>query len=397
MIGERELVRRVVESRTFARAPRVRELFQYIADHTYASEWEALSEQQIGARVFSRAEAYNPGDDNIVRVSVRQLRSKLKEYFESEGLDQETIIEIPKGAYRLTFTQRTAIAKQSSPAPPPRKKGPPLRLAVVILSVLCVVLLVVVLRQRAEPNGPASAFAEIFQPYSSAQILFVLTDASLMLVRPSLGRTPKPQEYVSATFWDGVEKSLESSAPGKFERNLRQRRITSIADVMILTQLLQQHPLLGRHIEVRHAKDLNVRDLSNRPVIITGGEQSNPWSALFEHHLNFRLENDSVVNRSPQPGELATYGPVTKDRQWSRIFFGRNLEGVPLLLLIAGLDYEGTEGAGEFLLRPTASSEIRRAIRIAEGQPLPSFELILESQSLGGTARSTRIMAARAH
>lgn len=390
---ERELVRLVMESRTFARAPRLRELFHYIADRSDASEWEALSEQQIGARVFGRAEAYNPGEDNIVRASVRQLRSKLKEYFESEGRDRETVVEIPKGSYRLVFIPRSITAHL--PPPPQGKKA--MQIAVALLALLALILAAIVVRRGTASVSPPSALTELFPPNSQERILFVLTDAALMLVRPSLVAPPSPQEYASATFWESIDKSLASSASGKFERDLQGRRITSIADVMILTKLLQRHPDLGRRIEVRHARDLSARDLSGRALVITGGEQSNPWAALFEPHMNFRLQEGHVINRSPESGEPGNYGPSTKERQWARIFFGRNIEGVPLLLLIAGLDYQGTEGAGEFLLKPTASSEIRVALHIGERQPLPSFELLLEAGSLAGTARSTRIVGARAY
>jgi hypothetical protein len=49
--------------------------------------------------VFGRKADYSPGEDNIVRVEVRQLRKRLEEYFATQGKDEPVVILIPKGAY----------------------------------------------------------------------------------------------------------------------------------------------------------------------------------------------------------------------------------------------------------------------------------------------------------
>ena len=104
---KQELVERVARSRSFGRAPRLRELLLYITHEALEGRPEELSELRIGVRVFGRPESYNPADDNIVRVSARQLRSKLKEYFESEGRDESLVLDgrADTSAPRKTPTQ----------------------------------------------------------------------------------------------------------------------------------------------------------------------------------------------------------------------------------------------------------------------------------------------------
>jgi serine/threonine-protein kinase len=46
--------------------------------------------------------------DPIVRVEARRLRSKLKTYYDTEGLSDELIIEFPKGTYAPVFRNRSA-------------------------------------------------------------------------------------------------------------------------------------------------------------------------------------------------------------------------------------------------------------------------------------------------
>ena len=400
-----ELVQKVADSHSFARAPRLRELFLYIAEQALAGHLEELSEQQIGIRVFGRPEAYNPAEDNIVRVSARQLRMKLKEYFETEGRDLNMTIDIPKGGYLPVFEMRSVISElvpiiptavgESTPVGGGRQRG--LWLAVVALGGICLVLLALLLRPKAAvPGDPKGIWTEMFGT-SNGRIMFVLTDSALMVTSPLMKGPPGLEQYVSGDYLQEVEKQLDSATAKEIGRNLRPRRITSIADVMILTRLVQSHPELARRIEVRHAKDMHARDFSNGSFIMTGGPRSNPWASLFESGLNFHFSGGSVINENPRPNESAVYGPFSKERQWSRIFFGRNIGGAQAVVLIAGLEYEGTEGGGDFLLRPTALQEIRAILGLGERQPLPSFELLLETTTLGGTARATKIAAARSH
>ena len=67
------------------RSARLREFLLYIVRYELEGKTGEISEQNIGERVFARRENYSPVDDNIVRVSARQLRLKLKEFYDSDG------------------------------------------------------------------------------------------------------------------------------------------------------------------------------------------------------------------------------------------------------------------------------------------------------------------------
>ena len=176
---------------------------------------------------------------------------------------------------------------------------------------------------------------------------------------------------------------------------MAQRQITSLADVGVLTKLLQGYPSAARRIEIRHAKHARARDLKSGNLIVTGSKVSNPWGGLFDSALNFQFDKAKIVNRQPLPGEAPVYELDTG--HWSRIALLNNLSGAGSVLLIAGISFEGTEGAGEFLLRPESLAEVRRLLALAPSDPLPPFELVLKSQATEGTAYSSRIVAWRRH
>src|SRR5688500_18143243 len=97
------LVRRIVASRLFQKSTRQKSFLLYIAECTVENRLEDTTEQAIGHHVFGRTDDYAPAEDNVVRVTARQLRLKLREYFEGEGQSEPVLVEIPKGGYIPVF------------------------------------------------------------------------------------------------------------------------------------------------------------------------------------------------------------------------------------------------------------------------------------------------------
>src|SRR5579863_8299602 len=91
-------------------------LLRYLGDHSLDSPGAPLKEYQIATEVFGRPADFDPRLDSTVRVQTGRLRSKLAEYYAGEGVPDRLVIEIPKGAYSLTYHQRPAA---EAPSPPP--------------------------------------------------------------------------------------------------------------------------------------------------------------------------------------------------------------------------------------------------------------------------------------
>ncbi len=100
------LAQRIVSSRPFARAPQLREFLLFVTSRTLAARQSEINELEIGRTVLGRRAAFNPQEDNIVRVQARHLRTKLDEYFQTEGRDEPLVVTIPKGTYVPCFKTR---------------------------------------------------------------------------------------------------------------------------------------------------------------------------------------------------------------------------------------------------------------------------------------------------
>jgi hypothetical protein len=81
----------------------LQQLLRYLAQKTSDPSPEPLKEYTIGVEALGRPLDFDPKVDPIVRVQIHRLRQKLKEYYDSDGLHDSIVIEIPKGQYLPIF------------------------------------------------------------------------------------------------------------------------------------------------------------------------------------------------------------------------------------------------------------------------------------------------------
>src|SRR5580658_3298916 len=81
-------------------------LLRYLAEHSLADHPASVKEYQIATEVFGRSAHFDPQADSTVRVQVGRLRTKLSEYYSTEGVEDPILVELPKGSYSLLFHDR---------------------------------------------------------------------------------------------------------------------------------------------------------------------------------------------------------------------------------------------------------------------------------------------------
>ena len=108
-----EQLNRILTSRTFRQADRLKRFLTFIVDETIHGRGERLKEFVVGVEVFGKPESFDPRNDPIVRVQARRLRNQLTRYYREEGHDDPMVIELPKGGY-------TPIFRASKPGPAKR-------------------------------------------------------------------------------------------------------------------------------------------------------------------------------------------------------------------------------------------------------------------------------------
>ena len=412
---------RICESALFRRSPRLREMLSYIVECGLGHRTEDLTELRIAENVFGRHD-YNSSEDNIVRVSARQLRSKIAEYYAGEGQSDPFRLDVPKGGYLPVFhkreeaSNRTELEILSHPDVGALRlwRASAAQIAIALSLLLLVTALTVLLLQSWKENRELQASLTsslprtLFEPFvadSKQRINIVVTDSALGLYEALSHSYVSLEDYTDYQY---------QSAPGimavvrqggsSFMDLLRTRQICSLADFRITSLIFQTYPQQARRISVHHARNMHARDFdSDDNFVVMGSVRSNPWGSLFNASLNFRLSSGygshCFENRQPRPGEQPAYcsenAAAEQGTDYAQIVVTRNGNRKGRFLLIGGLDMEATEAAGDFFLNSESVGPVLAALHARSINDLQGYELLLRNYSVGGTGRSAQLLAAR--
>ena len=102
---------KVLGSRAFASAERMRRLLQFVVRQSLRAPDEPLKEIIIGSELYTSNGDFDPRLSAVVRVDATRLRAKLREYYTSEGAADSLIIDLPKGSYTPAFRWAAAQPK----------------------------------------------------------------------------------------------------------------------------------------------------------------------------------------------------------------------------------------------------------------------------------------------
>ena len=410
-----QLVQRIVSSPPFHKSGRLRDLFLYITDQTIRGFAHELTEQHIGEAVFHKATGYSPLEDSSVRVHARQLRLKLHEYFDGVGREEALVVEIPKGAYTPIFRPAKAQLPSALPAQIEpvatrfRRATVPWTLCGV-LAVVCAMLLLLLRFDRSASvpaGGPAWPFSQVFD--TRHKTIIVVADGNYGMWRILTGQRGSLEQYLNRDLAQKSATPKFGQAGSDFADYISDSTLTSFADVAGAVSLVKVAGPFQDLVSVRSAKDLRIRDLDHDNYVFIGSPASNPWVSLFQERLNFR-ESEAAVGRSvkaflntnPLPGEPAQYQGLrwtgSEGDDYATIALVPNMTRDGSVLILQGLQQEGTEAAGRFLLEAENRRQLQRSLGIPVSDRIAEniwFEALIRSRTVSGAPNSTTLVAVR--
>jgi len=395
----RALVEQLQASQTLQRSPRLRELLAYLATATLEGDAGGLKESAVGCAVYGRPAGYNTNDDNVVRMGVSQLRRKLAEYFAGEGQTDPIQVDIPKGQYALVFRMTVAEAAESSPTAVPLLESIPRRLlAMAAAATLCAAALSFGAGWAARHTAVSPTPAPFWEAAigDGAATLFVSEDVDFLATVAATHQTPSLEAYA-----DGRESALGASG------TVRHSPVpaTTQLSLRIATRLAAHQPERFGRVRFVPSREMRLQDFKDKNVILVGSPRACPWLSLFENTLNFQFEHDPVRlvsgfrNRSPQPGESASYQATASNgvggKVYSSVALLPNLTRTGRVLILMGARAEGTAAAGEAVTTPRILETILQAVGYSGAGPLPYFEALLESRVIGNSTAAPQVVAVR--
>ncbi|MGI9537185.1 MAG: hypothetical protein ACR2PB_08940 [Desulfocapsaceae bacterium] len=112
-------LKKILNSAAFKGATKLKQFLGYVVEKYCDGSADDIKQYNIGVEAFSLKQDFDPQQDPIVRIMAGKVRRRLAEYYSSEGIDDELLVEIPKGSYVPKITNKklttgNAVEKLSS-------------------------------------------------------------------------------------------------------------------------------------------------------------------------------------------------------------------------------------------------------------------------------------------
>jgi len=403
-----QLIERIVASPPFQKSARLRDLLCFLAERTIHGQAQDLSEHRIGSAVFGKAQDYSVVEDSSVRVHVRQLRLKLHEYFDGEGRAESVVVEIPKGAYTTLFRN----AGHEAVAEPVASRTGHISWVQILPWALATIFLITTLAAwfRRPPVAPPPPWplAALFDS-SNHPVQVVVADINYGMMRLVDERPVTLEQYLSPSYRSGAAftNPHPTARDVRVNKYLSGSLLTSYADVVVVDTLMRLSGNSSDRLAVRSARELRPRDLEQGAFVFIGSPSSNPWVSYFQDKLNFQ-EREGVVgeslkffqNQHPKPGEQATYQGLaftgSSGEDYATISLLPLANGRGSVLILQGLQQEGTEAAGLFVAEAGNRQKLQEALGFSGSPTQPVyFEALIRTQAVAGAPNATSIVATR--
>ena len=387
---KREQLQRVLHSRVFNGSEILATLLQYLVSQSFEEPDIQPKEYTIALEVFKRGSEFDPRTNSIVRVHAKRLRTKLQEYYETEGKSDPVFIDLPKGHYRVTFsympskpasslsTKAPAEALASLEAAKPQAEFHPRDVKAdftrsVLISLLVILSIAVGLlafsnislqsrNQPATPPRMEASYETVWAPFlkSEGPTLLVLSNPAVFrfLNNSDSEVTGKQAAQILPEQAQLLAETLKDKLVMKQGRPIRlvlsTSSYTGIGEAIGLYHVTGLFQSVGKEIRLKQSRTVTAEDLKKHNVILLGSAWVNDWVEKLpvKEDLVYTV-NASILNHAPLPGEKSEYVPKYNEQtgeveeDYAIITVKPGVTDELRLMILAGLLSEGTQAAAE--------------------------------------------------
>jgi hypothetical protein len=384
-------------------------LLRYLANQSLDHPGASPKEYQIATEVFGRQEDFDPHVDSMVRVQAGRLRTKLAEYYASEGTDDQIMVELPKGTYALTFHQRphgaprNHVGTSHEASNNLEANSRTSRAWIVTVVALSVVLAAVVAlatdrfltrktaeaRLTSDTSDVPVAFHVFWRGFlTGPQEPWVIFSNAAFVGRPYIGmryyNRAKDSGAVITDFYTGVGEVLAVHAlDGVFGR-------------------------LRQQIRVKRGSLFSLDDAKNNDLIFIGSPSENLTLLELPTTQEFafkqitsgpRMGTMEIMNFRPESGEPKEFLPTPPDEtlteDYSVIALKRGLNPAHSVLILAGATTIGTQAAVEYVCQQDSLEQLLLRLSVSNSGELKPFEAVIRVKVAKGVPVGSVLVALR--
>jgi hypothetical protein len=361
---------RILNSQAFHGAEILKSFLRFVVGKSLEGLDSEVKEYTIAMEVFARSENYDPRIDSLVRVQATRLRSKLEEYYASQGKNDRVHINLPKGHYIPAFTylhpdnhrdkSAAEVAKSShsslEDSTAPRESGffrflrAWHRFLPAGLLAICVLLGILAYRYYSEAkqarqylaaNRIDPGFIQDISPFWGE----FLNSGSPLLVAYS-NAVFQGNLVDGLKYWVPAESAPPSLRPPSISRVVENPMITDvytgIGEVMGVYFLGNLFWKTGSPFRVERSLLLNWETVKAQNIVFLGGPVENLLLRRLPQEQDFVYRPEGVqsgipkfvvVNRQPRKNEQKSYAPLIEGSSQSMV-----TEDYALVSLLRGFE-----------------------------------------------------------
>jgi len=404
-----EQIEKLLSSHALHGSESLCKLLRYLATHSLEHPGASPKEYQIATEVFGRQQDFDPHVDSMVRVQAGRLRTKLAEYYASEGAEDSVVVELPKGTYGLTFHPRPHGAARNHAATAHEstinldangRTSRTLVIAVIALSVVLASAVAVATdrflnRRVAEARvaGDVSDLPVAFHVFwkgflTGQQEPWVIFSNAAFVGRP----------YVGMRYYN---RAKDSGA-------VILDHYTGVGEVLAVHALDSVFEKLHQQIRVKRGSLFSLDDAKNNDLIFIGSPSENLTLLELPNTQEFafkqitsgpRTGTMEIINFHPESGEPKEFLPTLPDEaltaDYSVIALKRGLNPAHSILILAGATTIGTQAAVEYVCQQDSLEQLLLRLSVSNSGELKPFEAVIHVKVAKGVPVSSELVALR--
>jgi hypothetical protein len=426
---------RILQSQILQGSESLRAFLRFVVQKAIDQQEDQLKEYTIATEVFGRGGQYSPRTDSVVRVQASRLRSKLQEYYFTEGKRDHILIELPKGHYTPSFSyihqgnggaSATPDVKEDSLAPANNINAPlqsaatessrPIGLLVVVGMLLVAVALLAFdnfnRRSQASDSNVTKTAAEwgiIWKPFLTGDSPTLLVLSNPPVYRFINQTDPEVLTRRAVTLPPEHTTALAEALGDKFiVKNNPTPRVmlcvdeyTGIGEAIGLHNVTSLFGSVGKSVLLKQSRTVSAEDLKSHNVVTLGSVWTNEWSGKLPINEDFvHTGSATIINHNPQAGEEREYRPAFDAtgkliEDYALITLKPNISDKNTVMVLAGIHSEGTQAAAEFATTREYINTLDQRLRQMGGQAGPPqyYQALLKVAVDNGIPTKMSLMA----
>ena len=352
-------VRRVIESKAFRTSEVHRSLLNYLAEKSLAGDADSLKEYTVGLDVFQKPESYDPRQESVVRMHMSRLRQKLAEYYRTEGLEDPVIVDVPKGAFKVTFEPRPVL-DEPVPTPfvsvAPQNSNRTLAVMGLLLALAAGAALYLGVRLSQVERASVPALPSVWTP-------------ELRLLWEPLLSADRPLVVCLATQPSSNLTGL-ATANGAF----------------LLGQFLADRK---QNVYLTGSDDLSMPEISMSNVVYLGPMNTSRQLQALPVKFKLVLEANGIRNTQPQAGEQEFYADAAKsslpDESYALVTYAPGLTGKGGVLYLSGHHVSSVPAGVQAFTEPQLARTLVTKMQKDDGKLPRFYQVLLKVRSMEDT------------